>query len=165
MWRASSQRPAPSAQRPTPNAHRQHLCDHTRVQSPFERDVTVYWPDADAAGIVWFGNFFRYLEETEEELFRARGHERQVLLQRLKVFMPRTHMDIGFRSPAKVNDRLVVAMLPERKSDRRLAWNFRISHRSTGATVCEGAYRTACVDAESFVARPFPSEVLSILAV
>lgn len=127
--------------------------------------MTVFWPDADAAGIVWFGNFFRYLEETEEELFRVRGYPRQPLLETLRVFMPRTHLEIGFRSPAKINDRLVIAMLPERQGDRRVTWKFRISQRATGATVCQGAYRIACVDSDTFAARPFPDEILTLLAV
>lgn len=125
----------------------------------------MYWADADAAGIVWFGHFFRYLEETEEELFRSRGRERQTAIEALKIFMPRTHVEVGFRSPAKLNDRLVVAMLPERQGDRRLVWKFRISQKATGATVCQGSYRVACVDAETFAARPFPAEILSLLGV
>lgn len=135
------------------------------VPTPFEREVTVYWPDADAAGIVWFGHFFRYLEETEEELFRSRGHERQAVIEALKVWMPRTHVEVGFRSPAKLNDRLVVAMLPERQGDRRLTWKFRISQRTTGAIVCQGAYRVACVDIQTFAARSFPPEIFTILGV
>lgn len=127
--------------------------------------MTVYWPDADAAGIVWFGHFFRYLEETEEEWFRSRGRERQAVLDALRIWMPRTHIDIGFRSPAKLNDRLVIAMTPERHTDRRVTWKFRISQRTTGAIVCEGAYRIGCVDVETFAARPFPPEVLSLLGV
>jgi YbgC/YbaW family acyl-CoA thioester hydrolase len=135
------------------------------VPTPFEREVTVYWPDADAAGIVWFGHFFRYLEETEEEAFRARGCDRQALLDSLKVWMPRTHLEIGFRSPAKLNDRLMIAMLPERQGERRLAWKFRIAQKTSGAIVCQGSYRVACVDIETFAARSFPDEILSTLGI
>jgi acyl-CoA thioester hydrolase len=132
------------------------------VTQPFERIVTVYWADADAAGIVWFGNFFRYLEETEEELFRARGEERQALLERLGIFMPRTHLDVGFRSPARINERLVIAMTPSAAGPRRISWRFQI-RRADGGVVCEGEYRTACVDAKTFEPREFPGEVVAVL--
>ncbi len=132
---------------------------------PFERDVSVHWPDADAAGIVWFGHFFRYLEETEEELFRARGCDRQTLLDRLRVWMPRTHLEVGFRSPAKLNDRLVIAMLPERQGDRRITWKFRIAQKASGAIVCQGSYRVGCVDIETFAPRQFPEEIYSTLQI
>jgi YbgC/YbaW family acyl-CoA thioester hydrolase len=125
----------------------------------------VYWPDGDAAGIVWFGHFFRYLEETEEELFRARGRDRQAVIDALRIWMPRTHVEVGFRSPARLNDRLVITMLPERKDDRRLTWKFRIAQKATGAIVCQGAYRTACVDVNTFAPRPFPGEILTLLGV
>ena len=126
----------------------------------FERETTVHGPDADAAGIVWFGHFFRYLEETEEELFRARGRERQALIDALGVFMPRTHLEIGFRAPARLNDRLVIAMRAEPAGARRLTWTFQIRQQN-GTVVCEGTYRVACVDRATFEARDFPAEILA----
>lgn len=120
----------------------------------------MYWPDADAAGIVWFGHFFRYLEETEEELFRSRGRDRQALIDALGVFMPRTHIEIGFRSPARLNDRLVIAMSAASAGARRLTWTFEIRIKD-GGVVCEGEYRVACVDRATFAPRDFPPEILS----
>jgi acyl-CoA thioester hydrolase len=130
---------------------------------PFERETTVYWPDADAAGIVWFGHFFRYLEETEEELFRARGRERQALLDELGIFMPRTHLEIGFRAPARLNDRLVIEMRGESTSARRVTWTFRMRRRSGDVVVCEGSYRVACVDQRTFEARDFPPQITALI--
>ena len=60
------------------------------------------WADTDAAGIVWFGVFFRYLENAEEELFRALGRDRTKLLGELRIFMPRTSLECSFRSPARL---------------------------------------------------------------
>ena len=39
-------------------------------------DLRVMWPDTDPAGIVWFGVFFRYFENAEEELYRRLGSDR-----------------------------------------------------------------------------------------
>jgi acyl-CoA thioesterase FadM len=52
--------------------------------------MRVMWPDTDPAGIVWFGVFFRYFENAEEELFLRLGRDRFEMLRALKVFMPRT---------------------------------------------------------------------------
>jgi len=129
----------------------------------FERETRVCWPDADAAGIAWFGHFFRYLEETEEEVFRARGRERQALIDSLGIFMPRTHLEVGFRAPARINDQLVIAMDPQPAGPRRVTWAFRIRRRAGDVVVCEGAYRVACVDRLTFAPRDFPSEILDLL--
>ena len=47
----------------------------------FETKFYTYWADADPAGIVFFPHFFRYVEQAEEELFRASGANRQALLE------------------------------------------------------------------------------------
>ncbi len=72
--------------------------------------MRVMWPDTDPAGIVWFGVFFRYFENAEEELFLRLGRDRFEMLRSLKVFMPRTSLQSRFRSPAKLGDRLSVGV-------------------------------------------------------
>ena len=52
-----------------------HVADFFRV------NVRVHWADTDAAGIVWFGNFLRFFEEAEDELFRALGKTRLELIR------------------------------------------------------------------------------------
>ena len=54
----------------------------------FETKFYTYWADADPAGIVFFPHFFRYVEQAEEELFRASGTNRQTLLEEHRVWMP-----------------------------------------------------------------------------
>jgi acyl-CoA thioester hydrolase len=133
------------------------------VPQPFDRDLTVRWADADAAGILWHGHLFRYLEETEEELFCRRGTERQTLLEQLGILMPRTHVEVGFRSPARLNESLRVRMMPEPAGPRRIRFRFQVVRSVGGAIVCEGAYRVACVDATTFAPRDFPAEVIDVL--
>ena len=55
----------------------------------FEMRVQTYWSDSDAAGIVFFPNYFRFLTQAEEELFRSAGKPRQAMLEANHVWMPR----------------------------------------------------------------------------
>jgi YbgC/YbaW family acyl-CoA thioester hydrolase len=127
-------------------------------------DVRVMWPDADPAGIVWFGVFFRYCDNAEEELFRALGSDRTVLLRELKIFMPRTSLECGFLSPARLGDELSVGVGIGELGDRRITYTFDIRERVANRLICEASYRVACVDAGSFAPRAFPSEVVALLA-
>ena len=122
------------------------------------------WSDTDPAGIVWFGVFFRYFEHAEEELYRRLGSDRTALLRRLNIFMPRTSLQSGFRSPAKLGDDISVGVGICAMTDRRIGFAFDIHERGTGRLICEASYRVACVDATTFAARPFPDEVVSLLA-
>ena len=121
------------------------------------------WSDTDPAGIVWFGVFFRYFENAEEELFLHLGRDRTVLLRELGVFMPRTSVRSGFRSPAKLGDELSVGVGVAEITVRRIGYAFDIHERGTDRLICEASYRVACVDARTFAPRAFPPEIVALL--
>ena len=122
------------------------------------------WPDTDPAGIVWFGVFFRYFENAEEELYRRLGSDRTKLLQSLRVFMPRTSLQSRFRSPAKLGDELSIGIGVSELTERRIGFAFDIHERGTDRLVCEASYRVACVEAATFAPRTFPAEITALLS-
>ena len=126
-------------------------------------DLRVMWADTDPAGIVWFGVFFRYFEQAEEELYRRLGGDRTALLQRLQIFMPRTSLQSRFRSPAKLGDEIAVGVGVSEITERRIGFAFDIHERGTGRLICEASYRVACVDAGAFSPRAFPAEIAALL--
>jgi acyl-CoA thioester hydrolase len=127
-------------------------------------DLRVLWADTDPACIVWFGVFFRYFEQAEEELYRRLGGDRTALLYALNVFMPRTSLQSQFRSRAKLGDEIAVGVGVAEMTDRRIGFAFDIHERGTGRLICEASYRVACVDAKTFAPRSFPPEIAVLLA-
>src|SRR5689334_22802253 len=126
-------------------------------------DLRVMWPDTDPAGIVWFGVFFRYFENAEEELFLRLGADRTTLLRTLGVFMPRTSLQSRFRSPARLGDAIAVGVGVGAITDRRIEYAFDVRERGTDRLICEASYRVACVDAATFAPRAFPDEITGLL--
>jgi len=125
--------------------------------------LRVPWSDTDPAGIVWFGVFFRYFENAEEELYRRLGSDRTQLLRGLNIFMPRTSLQSRFRSPAKLGDELSVGVGVSQITDRRIGFAFDVHERGTDRLISEASYRVACVDAKTFAPQPFPREIVSLL--
>jgi YbgC/YbaW family acyl-CoA thioester hydrolase len=128
-------------------------------------DLRVMWSDTDPAGIVWFGVFFRYFEHAEEDLYRSLGIDRTALLRRLNIFMPRTSLQSGFRSPARLGDEIAVGIGVAEITDRRIGFAFDIHERGTGRFICDASYRVACVDAVTFKPQPFPRAIVELLEV
>jgi YbgC/YbaW family acyl-CoA thioester hydrolase len=128
-------------------------------------DARVMWSDTDPAGIVWFGVFFRYFEHAEEDLYRRLGSDRTALLHRLRIFMPRTSLQSGFRSPAKLGDEISVGVGVSTISERRIGFAFDIHERGSGRLICEASYRVACVDSATFATRTVPDEIVSLLSI
>ncbi|HZT76228.1 MAG TPA: thioesterase family protein [Vicinamibacterales bacterium] len=127
-------------------------------------DLRVLWADTDPAGIVWFGVFFRYFEQAEEELFRALGHDRTKLLADLGIFMPRTSLQSRFKSPARLGDEIAVGVGVSAITDRRIEYAFDIRERGTGRLICDASYRVACVEQQTFAPRAFPRQIVDLLA-
>jgi acyl-CoA thioester hydrolase len=123
----------------------------------------VYWPESDAAGIVYFPNFFHYFEEAEEELFRALGYKRHDLLRDLGIFMPRVDCQCRFRSPARPGDLLEIGIGVDVVNPRRLLFRFEVRRSGEEALLVEGGYRVACTTRELKPA-DFPAPMLSLLA-
>jgi YbgC/YbaW family acyl-CoA thioester hydrolase len=126
-------------------------------------DTRVMWADADAAGIMWFGVFFRYFENAEEDLFRRLGRDRTTMLRELGVYLPRTSVESRFRSPAKLGDDISVGVGVAHISDARIGFVFDIHERGTERLICEASYRVACVDAATFAPRAFPAAIAELL--
>jgi acyl-CoA thioester hydrolase len=122
------------------------------------------WSDTDPAGIVWFGVFFRYFENAEEDLYRQLGQNRTTLLRDLGIFMPRTSLQSRFKSPARLGDELSVGVGVADIADRRVTFAFDVHERSTRRLICDASYRVACVDSTTFAPRSFPSEIVSLLS-
>ena len=131
------------------------------MSAAFVHSLEVPWADTDAAQVVWFGNFLRYVEEAEAALLAAIGHAR--ILETYTIGMPRTHVTCSFRSPARYRDRLSVELHVASASDRRIAFAYEIRQTDSGQVVAHGDYRIACVDLPTFGPRPFPADFLLAL--
>jgi len=124
--------------------------------------VRVQWADADAAQIVWHGNFLRYLDQAEQDLFAALGLTYQSIDLRFAVILPRTKFECTFRSPARVGDHLIVDLSIVVLHPRRIRVPFKITQRDTERLVLEGAYEMACVERDTFAASDFPEELFGL---
>lgn len=119
----------------------------------------VHWSDTDAAGIVWFPNFFGWFEDAEEEIFVATlGRTRQSLLDALAFGMPRVEATSRYRAPVRPGQIVHVGIASTLEHPRRLRHAFEM-RLEDGTLVAEGHVRVACVSLPAFTPRDFPDEV------
>lgn len=69
--------------------------------------LRVYYEDTDAAGIVYYANYFRFLERGRTELLRTLGHDQNVLMKEGTAFAVRS-ASAEFLKPARLDDLLTV---------------------------------------------------------
>lgn len=135
----------------------------TDTQTFFRSLVRVHWADTDAAGVVWHGNFFRWFESAEEEVYRALGRPRQALLDELGIMMPRVDVHARFRSPARPDELLVVGLALHELTERRVGFRFTVYEQGTQRFLAEGGYRLAVVRTATFTSVPVPPALAELL--
>jgi acyl-CoA thioester hydrolase len=69
--------------------------------------VRVYYEDTDAAGIVYYANYLRFIERGRTELLRTLGHDQSALMKEGVAFAVRS-ASAEFLKPAKLDDLLTV---------------------------------------------------------
>ncbi len=75
---------------------------------PFEWPIRVYYEDTDAQGVVYYANYFRYMERARTEWLRSLGVDQLQLLNDERRMFVVTETKAEFVAPAKFNDEIVV---------------------------------------------------------
>lgn len=129
----------------------------------FETRLQTYWSDTDAAGIVYFSHFFRFVEHAEEELFRAAGKGLQQLLQEHEIWMPRVEAFSKFSKPIPLGGAIRIRLQPQIQGEKTIRYNFEVVDDSSSDKLAAGYVTVVCVDAAQFKATPLPEVIRDII--
>lgn len=141
---------------------RRHSCKEVAIKK-FTTRIRVYWADCDAAGILYYGNFFRYFEIAEEELYFSLGRPRVDIFTGLQVGFPRVETWCKFFKPARQGDLMEVTAWIGRRTAKTLLFQFELRRDGDPELAAEGGYTVVCVDRKRFQSVPVPSQVLELL--
>ena len=71
--------------------------------------IRVYFEDTDAAGIVYYANYLRFMERARSEMLRAVGIGQRETLEGGEGVYAVAEAHIKYRAPAKLDDALIVS--------------------------------------------------------
>ena len=125
----------------------------------FRRRVNFY--ETDAAGLVHFSSYFRYMEEAEHALWRENG---------ISIFpaapthgWPRVAASFDYKRPLRFEDEFEVQLRVEQVTTRSLRYACRLECR--GELVAEGGMTIVCVQRDSdhqMRAVPIPEPIAAL---
>jgi acyl-CoA thioester hydrolase len=127
--------------------------------SPFRWASRVYWEDTDAGGIVYYGNYLRFLERARTEWLRSLGFSQLKLAEEPGVLFAVVSLNIEYRRPAKLDDELVTTCEPavEGSASIRFAQRiFRGAEQLKESLLVEASVRVACIDARTLRPKRLP---------
>ena len=78
------------------------------MTEPFAWPIRVYYEDTDAQGVVYYANYFRFMERARTEWLRALGVDQVALMEQERRIFVVTETKAEFLVPARFNDEIVV---------------------------------------------------------
>jgi len=125
---------------------------------PFVFPVRVYYEDTDAAGVVYYANYLKFMERARTEWLAAIGMPLAELEAAHGIVFVVTHADITFRGPARLGDRLDVSVEPLERGRARLLVR---QEARRGADVLVAARVTlACLDRAAWKPARIPAPLV-----
>lgn len=128
----------------------------------FHTEVRVRLPETDAMGIVFHGNFFIYLEVGRVDYLRNLGLAEGI--RPIKDFdnvVVSAHLD--FKSPARLDDPLIVDVRVREIRSTSFTFDFRIRHKKENRVVAVG-YTVHCAIDDRFRPTPVPDGFRDVIA-
>ena len=120
----------------------------------------VQFYETDAAGIVHFSNYFRYMEEAEHALWRAAGLT--IARQNSEVGWPRVNVSFEYSRPLRFEEEFEAHIQIVEIAAKRIRYTCTLS--SNGALVATGTMTIVCVARrpnQPMKSIPIPPEIVS----
>ncbi|HMG33277.1 MAG TPA: thioesterase family protein [Blastocatellia bacterium] len=129
----------------------------------FTIEEHVRWSDIDRAGIIYYGQFLRFFEIAETELFRSVGLSYSEVFEKFDIWLPRVQIHFDFRKPLGLDDLIEVSAYVQRVGVRSLTLGFDVHKKDETDVVAEGHIILACVSRSTFKSTPIPAEMIERL--
>ncbi len=121
-----------------------------RKAPPFAWPIRVYYEDTDAQGVVYYANYFRYMERARTEWLRALGVNQSELLDTERRMFVVTESNARFVAPARFNDEVVVTASLAKLTRATFTIEQNVYRdRLDGELLLEGTIQAAYLDADS----------------
>ncbi len=129
------------------------------AQAEFCWQVRVYYEDTDAAGVVFYANYLRYMERARTEWLRSIGFEHATLIKNHAILFAVKTLTIDYLKPAKLDEQLTI-------TSRLLSWRgasltfAQLINNANDQLLIQAEVKIACLNATSLKAAPLPQTLL-----
>lgn len=127
----------------------------------FNFSLRVFFEDTDAAGVVYYGNYLKFMERARSEWFLQRSLGMKKLMDQHQMVFVVSRTELDYLRPAKLEDLLEVSV--ELVELKKVSAVFRQSVTRDGVLLCKGLTKVGCVHTLTMRPSAIPPEVASEL--
>ena len=130
-------------------------------RQPFRLPVRVYYEDTDAAGVVYYANYLKFMERARTEWLEALGFPLAAFEREHGLVFVVHRCEIDYLLPARLNDALDVSVEPVKLGAATL--RARQDVRRGNDVVTSALVTLACLDAKRWRPARMPSALAALL--
>ena len=123
----------------------------------------VRFRDVDAAKVMYYGAYIRFLELAETEMFRAVGVTQARLQDEFAIWLPRVHIECDYEAAIQLDEEVDVQVHVARLGESSMQLAFEILRVSDNMRMATAKYVTVAVDRDTFAKVPMPAELRRLL--
>ena len=131
--------------------------DLGRAHVAYSIQVRVYYEDTDAAGIVYYANYLRFMERCRTEWLRSAGFDIRGVTETFGLIFAVRTVCVDYLKPARLSDLLTVSVAIRKFGRASLALEQQI-HRGADL-ICRGQVRLASLNADDLKPTSIPDEI------
>jgi tol-pal system-associated acyl-CoA thioesterase len=128
----------------------------------FHWPVRVYIEDTDAAGIVYYANYLRFMERARTECIRALGFPRVETIDEQLLFVVH-RVALTYQRPAKLDDSLIVTANLSRLGRTFMVFSQSVKNTDEDIVLVQGEITVACIDKIEFKPRRLPVKLVAAI--
>jgi acyl-CoA thioester hydrolase len=133
-----------------------------RPTGAFALPLRVYYQHTDAGGVVYHARYLDFMEAARTELLHDLGFDLAELATREHVLFIVYRMEVDYRRPALLDDRIEATAEIRRAGRARL--EFAQTVRRGAEVLVEAVVHVACMDARSHRPVPLPERLRTTIA-
>jgi acyl-CoA thioester hydrolase len=131
-------------------------------QAPaFVWPVRVYYEDTDAAGVVYYANYLKFMERARSEWLRALGFDQARLAARERVVFVVRSVAIDYIKPSLFDDSLQVTVELAKVGASQMVMAQRVMRGDE--LLASAEVRVVCVDAATFKPVRIPEAIMTTM--
>ena len=122
----------------------------------------IYYHDTDAGGVVYYGNYLKYLEEARTEFLENKGLSVRALREKGFLYAVR-QCNVTYRAPARYADIILCDATLKKITAAQMVFDQKIHLKETGTLLVEAEVILVSLNKE-FKPVPIPEEIKSLLS-
>lgn len=123
----------------------------------------IYYHDTDAGGVVYYGNYLKYLEEARTEFLEQKGLSIKELHSKDGFLYAVRKCSIDYKSPARYGDTIICDAVLTKMSAAQIIFKQKITNKDTGELLVEADVSLVSLNLE-FKPTPIPDRIKKSLS-